>query len=372
MRIAINTLAMRRELYGVGNYVKNLIASLSRLDQKNEYLLFASQENVCHLTDLGSNFRLEYAPGSRALRLPWEQAVLPLRLKRERIDAYHGPTFVAPLIKTCMQVVSILDMTFHRTPERHSFHKRIYFRTMIPRMVQRSDAVIAISESTKRDLVNLLAAKEEKIFVTPLGVDRRFQPITDEEEIGKVRQKYNLPSKFILFVGLMEPRKNLEVLVDAYHMDSLPREFHLVLAGNIGWGCSLLLKKIANSFVRNRIQMPGYIADADLPALYSMAAAFVYPSLYEGFGLPVLEAMACGTPVITSNISSLPEVAGDAAVLVDPSSPEALASALRNVLGDSQLRESLSQRGRQRAQLFTWERTAQKTLEVYRRVLWSR
>jgi glycosyltransferase involved in cell wall biosynthesis len=365
MRVAISTLAMRRELYGVGNYVKNLVLSLSKLDQDNEYLLFASEQNAHHLRDLGSNFRIEYAPGNRFLRLPWEQIELPMRLKQERIDVYHGPTFVAPFVKTCRQIVSILDMTFHLTPEKHSVPKRVYFRTMIPRMVRRSDKVIAISESTKRDLIDLLAIKEEKICVTHLGVDKRFQPVTQEQELARVRQKYSLPSKYILFVGLIEPRKNLEALVDAYHADSLHTEFDLVLAGNRGWGYTSLLEKIANSRVRNRIRMPGYVADSDLPALFSMAVAFVYPSVYEGFGLPVLEAMACGTPVITSQVSSLPEVAGDAAILVDPSDPKALASALQNVLGEDHLRKSLSERGIQRARLFTWEKTAQKTLEVY-------
>jgi glycosyltransferase involved in cell wall biosynthesis len=212
----------------------------------------------------------------------------------------------------------------------------------------------------------LVTTNEAKISVVHLGVEARFQPIREESQLTATRQKYGLPGKFVLFVGLIEPRKNLETLVDAYLADSLCEGFDLVLAGNLGWDYSRLLKKVAASGVRNRIHMPGYIDDADLPALYSMAAAFVYPSLYEGFGLPVLEAMACGAPVITSGVSSLPEVAGDAAILVDPRDCRAVAGALRMVLGDEELREDLSQRGRQRSQLFTWERTAGKTLDVYR------
>jgi glycosyltransferase involved in cell wall biosynthesis len=372
MRIAINTLAMKRELYGVGNYIKNLVSALARLDRENEYVLFASADNACHLRGLGENFSIELAPSSRMLRLPWEQSVLPLRLRRKRIDVYHGATFVAPLIKMCVHVVSILDMTFHLTPERHSLVKRAYFRAMIPQMARRSEKVIAISESTKRDLLRLLEIKEEKICVTHLGVDKRFRPVTDEQELTRVREKYNLPAKYILYVGLIEPRKNVEALVDAYHADSLHTEFDLVLAGNLGWGYAPLLAKVANSRVRNRIRMPGYVADADLPALFSMAAVFVYPSVYEGFGLPVLEAMACGTPVITSKVSSLPEVAGEAAILVDPSDPKALASALQSVLGDEHLGKSLSEKGMQRAGLFTWEKTAQKTLGVYKDMFGTR
>jgi glycosyltransferase involved in cell wall biosynthesis len=367
MRIAINTLSMRRELFGMGNYIKYLLLSLSKVDQDNEYLVFASGENAHHLKELGSNFRIEYAPRNRALRLPWEQTFLPLKLKKERIDAYHGLTVVAPLVKTCRQVVSILDMTVYLTPERHSLLKRAYFRAMIPQMARRSDKVIAISESTKRDLVSLLGIKEEKICVTHLGVDKRFRPVIEEQELSRVRQKYDLPPKYVLYVGLIEPRKNLEALVDAYHADSLHTEYALVLAGKLGWGYAPLLKKIANSHLRNRIRMPGYVVDADLPALYSSATVVVYPSLYEGFGLPVLEAMACGGAVITSNVSSLPEVAGDAAVLIDPHDVGSLTLALQNVLRDRQLRESLSQRARLRAQLFTWERMAKKTLDVYKK-----
>jgi len=229
---------------------------------------------------------------------------------------------------------------------------------MIPQMARRSEKVIAISESTKRDIVSLLEIEEEKISVTHLGVDKRFRPVTEEQELAGVRRKYNLPPKYILYVGLIEPRKNLEALVDAYHADSLHTEFDLVLAGNLGWGYAPLLEKVANSRIRNRIHMPGYIADTDLPALFSMAATFAYPSVYEGFGLPVLEAMACGTPVITSQVSSLPEVAGDAAILVDPSDRKALALALQKVLSDDHLRKSLSEKGIRRARLFTWEKNS--------------
>jgi len=368
MRIAINTMAMKRELYGVGNYIKNFVRALAAIDRENDYVLFASTDNKCHLTGLGENFSIELAPSNRMLRLPWEQSVLPLRLKQKRIDVCHGATFVTPLLKTCGHVVSIHDMTFHLTPERHSPFKRAYFRAMIPEMVRRSEKVIAISESTKRDLVRLMDIDEEKICVTHLGVDTRFRPITDEEELTKVRQKYNLPAKYILYVGLIEPRKNVEALVDAYHTDSMHTEFELVLAGNLGWGYAPLLEKIRKSQLRDRIRMPGYVADSDLPALFSMAATFVYPSAYEGFGLPVLEAMACGAPVITSQVSSLPEVAGDAAILVDPSDPRALVTALQRVLADDQLRRSLSEKGIQRARLFTWEKTAQKTLGVYNEI----
>jgi glycosyltransferase involved in cell wall biosynthesis len=366
MRIAINTLAMKRELYGVGNYIKNLVWALAGIDRENEYVLFASAENTCHLKGIADNFSLELAPSNRMLRLPWEQSVLPLRLKQKRIDVYHGATFVTPLLKNCEHVVSIHDMTFHLLPERHSLHKRLYFQSMIPAAVLRSDRVIAISESTKCDLLRFIPTDAGKINVVHHGVEPRFRPVREKNRLDDVREKYGLGRRFILFVGLIEPRKNLENLVDAYESSGLGKDFDLVLAGNLGWDYSGLLRKIESSQFREKIRLPGYIADGDLPALFSMAAAFVYPSVYEGFGLPVLEAMACGTPVITSQASSLPEVAGDAAILVDPFDPKALASALQIVLADEDLRRSLSERGIQRAQFFTWEKTAQKTLEAYK------
>jgi glycosyltransferase involved in cell wall biosynthesis len=367
IRIAINTLAMRQELYGVGNYIKNLVRALSRIDGDNEYVLFASGENACHLQGLGRNFSVEMAPANRVVRLAWEQSVLPLRLKQKDISIYHGATFVTPLVKSCCHVVSVHDMTFHLVPERHSLHKRVYFRSMVPAAIRRSDRVIAVSESTKRDLLKIVRTDEKKVCVIHHGVDAQFQPITDEEKLARIREKYNLRRKFILFVGVIEPRKNLETLVEAYLADSISGEFDLVLAGSLGWGYTKLKQKISDARREHCIRMPGYIADGDLPALYSGATAFVYPSLYEGFGLPVLEAMACGIPVITSSVSSLPEIAGDAAILVDPHDTSALAWALQKILKDDRLREDLSRRGRQRAQLFSWEQTARKTLEVYRR-----
>lgn len=368
MRIAINTLGMKGKLHGVGNYIKNLVRALSKLDSHNQYVLFASSENVRHLEGLGENFRIELAPNNRALRVAWEQTLLPLKLKEHKVDVYHGPAFAAPLWKTCPQVVSIHDMTVHLFPERHSVHTRWYLRYLVPAMLKASDGVITVSESAKADILNFGKVKNDKICVIPLGVDEKFRQIRDERSLAMIRKKYGLERDFLLFVGMIEPRKNLENLVDAFLADFLPQQCDLVLAGSLGWGYSELLQKIAASNNKDCIRTPGYVDDTDLPALYSAAAAFVYPSFYEGFGLPILEAMACGTPVITSSVSSLPEVAGDAALLVDPSDAKALASALQRIVKDSSLRQDLSRRGRQRSSLFTWDQSAEKTLAVYRRV----
>jgi glycosyltransferase involved in cell wall biosynthesis len=375
MRIAINTLAMKRQLFGGGNYIKNLVTSLSKIDLENDYLIIASLENMIHLKHLGPRFHIELGPANRALRLPWEQTLLPFRLRQRQIDVYHGPAFVAPLLKTCGQVVSVHDMTFHLVPERHSLHKRIYFQAIIPAVIKNADHVIAVSESTRRDILDLIPVKEECISVTHLGVDNRFAAVLDKNKLSELRKRFNLSRDFILSVGVLEPRKNLSALVDAYQASSLPEQFDLAIVGSLGWGYSPLLRQIAHSPVREHIRMLGYVADEDLPALYTSAAVFAYPSLYEGFGLPPLEAMACGTPVITSAISSLPEIAGDAAILVDPNNVQELSFALRQVLQNQDLRKELSRRGIERARQFTWERMAEKTLEVYKHVArrhWAR
>jgi glycosyltransferase involved in cell wall biosynthesis len=368
MRIAINTLGMKGKLHGVGNYIKNLVCALSRLDSHSQYFLFASSENIRHLEGLGENFWIELAPNNRALRVAWEQTLLPLKLKQHKVDVYHGPAFAAPLLKTCPQVVSIHDMTAHLFPKQHSVHTRWYLRNLVPAMLKATDRVIAVSESAKADILNFGKVKDDKVCVIPLGVEERFRQIRDEKRLSMIREKYALERDFILFVGMIEPRKNLENLVDAFLAASLPQRCDLVLVGSLGWGYSELLQKIGASNNKGCIRMPGYVQDTDLPALYSAATAFVYPSFYEGFGLPILEAMACGAPVITSSVSSLPEVAGDAALFVDPTDTKALASALQRIFEDSSLRQDLSRRGRQRSSLFTWQQSAEKTLAVYRRV----
>lgn len=359
---------MKRELHGVGNYIKNLVWGLSRIDRENEYLIIASSENLCHLKGLPDTFRVELAPNNAILRILWEQIVLPLRLKREKVDIFHGPSYAAPLIKTCRQIVTIHDLTFQIVPKQHPLYRRLYLRALTPAVVKACDRVIVVSESTKRDLLDFIKVEEGKVCVIHLGADKRFAPVTDAQQLDGIREKYNLRREFILFVGVIEPRKNLEILVDAYLADSFSDRFDLVLAGSLGWDYSGLIRKIADSGVQNCIRMPGYVADGDLPGLLSLSTIFIYPSLYEGFGLPVLEAMACGTPVISSSVSSLPEVTGDAAILVDPHNLIALTAALRNTLYDGELRRAFVSRGIERARLFTWERTAEKTLELYRMV----
>ena len=366
MRIAINAMAMRPELYGVGNYIKHLVCGLAEIDSHNEYVIFVSEAAQHHFSGVGANMRFRHAPRNPAIRMLWEQSVLPWVLASSRIDVYHGPMFVAPLWKNSAQVVSVLDMTFHLTPERHKLHKVCYFRFMIPQMARRADRIIAISESTRKDFLRLTRTSAEKIETIHLGVEPGYRRISDPAELERVRSKYRLPQAFLLYLGLIEPRKNIDVLVEAYSQSPALQAGHdLVIAGNFGWDYKSTLRQIETSPARLKIHLPGYVDSADMPALYSLADVFVYPSRYEGFGLPVLEAMACGTPVVTSNASSMPEIVGADGLLVAPSDAPALRQALENIVADRHLHQSLAERGSRRAGSFSWQQVARKTLAVY-------
>jgi glycosyltransferase involved in cell wall biosynthesis len=366
MHVGINALAVAERPHGVGTYIKQLVAALAAIDSGEDYTVFASQSGRPHLEAVAPKMRYEMAPANRPLRLLWEQVQLPRLVKARKVDVFHGATFTLPLWKTSRQVVSIHDMTFHLTPERHIAAKRYYFQQMIPRACHQADAVIAISESTKRDLVALLGVGEKKIFVVHHGVPGGYRRVTDENRLEEVRRKLGLRRPFILHVGMLEPRKNLKTLVEAYRSAAdIHGQYDLVLAGGYGWGYEPLLAQIKGSGLTS-IRVTGYVPEEDLPPLYSQAAVFVYPSVYEGFGLPVLEAMAFEVPVITSNVSSMPEVAGDAAALLAPEDVNGLVDAMRKVLGSRDLQTRMAAAGLARARTFTWEAAARKTLDVYR------
>jgi len=367
MHVAINTLAVQRRPHGVGSYVRNLARRLAALDRENQYTLYVSPENAVHFEGLGPNVRLVQGPAGRPRRALWEQAELPLDLVRRQVDLFHGPGFVVPLFGACPRIVTLHDMTFSLFPREHTFARRHYFNVMVPLSARAADIIIAISESTRTDLVRLLGVKPEKVRVIHLAAGEEFRPGRDPDRLLQVRRKYGIERRMILYLGMIEPRKNLQRLVGAFaRLKDLREECCLVLAGSLGWGGNDLLRAVEAHGLKEEVILPGYLDDADLPALYSAAEVFVYPSLYEGFGIPVLEAMACGTPVITSKVSSMPEIAGDAAVLVDPLSVDDLAGALSRVLLNKNQQQQMSERGLQRSRQFTWERTARETLRAYR------
>jgi glycosyltransferase involved in cell wall biosynthesis len=244
----------------------------------------------------------------------------------------------------------------------------------VPRSVRRADLVLADSESTKRDLIELLDVPVERVRVVMAGVDAHFQPVTDMAELTRIREHYHLPERFILSVGTLQPRKNFTGLIEAFHQmrqrTQAPQQ--LVIVGQKGWLYEGIFAKVAELGLEEQVSFLGFVADDDLPALYTLADLFAFPSFYEGFGIPILEAMACGTPVVASDASSLPEVVGDAGVMVKPEDIAALSKALERALEDSILRAGLIARGQEQARRFTWEQSARQLYAAYQSVIVGR
>jgi glycosyltransferase involved in cell wall biosynthesis len=301
--------------------------------------------------------------------LIWEQTVLRRMAKKSAVDVLFSPANVAPLNAPCSSVVTIHDLSFLLFPEYFSRTFGTYYRSIIPRIISQASAVITDSENSKADLIAHLGVVPEKITAIHLGVSPEFRKRIKKADLEAARLRLGLPKKFFLSVASLEPRKNLANLVKAYGVlpAEVKEEHKLVL---VGAGNRIFsdpaLASVLSRLPAGSVITPGYIAEEDLSAVYRLSTALVFPSLYEGFGLPVLEAMAASTPVISSNRSSLPEVTGSAAALVDPESIEELAAAMELLAQDSGTRNLLIERGKKRAGMFTWKKTAEKTLEVLR------
>jgi glycosyltransferase involved in cell wall biosynthesis len=366
MRIGIDATALPPRLTGAGNYIVNLTRALQDVASANEYVVFAQPT---HAILFGAGRHLHVVRTllvSRILRIAWEQMILPLLASRYRLDVLHSPHYTMPLFNTSPSVVTFHDMTFFLFPGQHELYKGIFFRTNIPLSARSASAIIADSESTRQDILRLLKLEPSRVVAIPLGVSSDFRLIDDRTAIQAIRQKYHLPERIVLYVGVLEPRKNLPTLVRAFRSSVDRGVVHsLVLAGRRGWMYAELFQAVEDLGLRERVIFLGYVPDEDLPLLYNAADLFVYPSLYEGFGLPVLEAMACGVPVITSNVSSMPEITGDTGILVNPHDTDALADAMHLVLTDRALRDKLARDEQVRAGIFSWERTARETLAVY-------
>ncbi len=350
MRIAIDTQSTLGRKTGIGLYTANLLRALHRVAPEHEYVELSWGRTEELRTDQ---------------RLRWEQWELPRRARAARARLLHLTGFGAPCWRPCPTVLTVHDLIGYLFPANLPPVARFYWARWLPFSIRFAGRIIADSEHTRRDLERLLGVPRERITVIPLAADERFRPISDPVRRADVRDRYDLPASFILYVGTLEPRKGLDTLVNAYA--SLAAEFPhaLVIAGKKGWYTLPLFRQIEALGLRYRVRFTDYVDDADLPVLYSLADLFVFPSRYEGFGLPPLEAMACGVPVISSNAASLPEVIGDAGVLVPPDNVGALAAAMRQVLVDETLRANLRARGLARAGRFSWDETARQTAKVY-------
>lgn len=347
---------------GTGRYTEELIRHLAKLDA--ELALTVWWPSGVTPGDWADAVELILQPRGIWARLKLErqiQRTLPA------FDVVHYPASIGPLDGGPNVVVTVHDCIFMRHPDWFRWERAEYYRWAGSRSARRAARVIADSQATAYDLRELIGVPDSRIDVIPLGVDGQFRP-APAEAIGAMRARYKLPESYFLYVGTLEPRKNLAAVVRAWDRVAGEIGDDLVIAGRTGWKTEEMMAAIRQAKHRDRIHLPGFIEQADLAPAIGAARVFVWPSLFEGFGLPVLEAMACGTPVLTSSTSSLPEVAGDAALLVDPESEDAIAEGMKRLSQDDLLRARLSAAGLQRAAEFTWARTAERTLEVYERV----
>jgi glycosyltransferase involved in cell wall biosynthesis len=371
MHIAIDYTPATHQRAGIGRYTRGLVQALARLDTQNQYTLLALGQSGMHFvpTALPANFSIRFAPISdRWATVLWYRLNLPLPVEvfSGRADIFHGPSFTLPP-SFAPSLLTVHDLSFLRYPQGAHPALLSWLTKAVPRSLRRARHVLADSENTRTDLVELMQVPPDQITVIGAGVDERFKPEGEPETLARVRARYRLPDRFILSISTLEPRKNFTGLIAAFEQLTISSltDLHLVIAGGKGWLYDDIFAAAETSPVSERIHFAGYVADEDLPALYSLAALFVFPSHYEGFGIPVLEAMACGTAVVCADNSSLPEIAGDAALLVDATDTQALADAMHRLSVDASLREELIGRGYEQAMRFTWDNAAQRLLHVY-------
>jgi glycosyltransferase involved in cell wall biosynthesis len=360
---------------GVSRYIEYLLRNLPAELTSGDRLSVYAGKPACALErvrELGAGLSWNWTrwpTGRVPVRILWEQIAAPTLAWRQKVELVHGPVNIIPLVSRIPTVVTIHDLAFLQYPDQYPPFQRRYLKTMTSASVRRADRVIAVSEFTGRDVAQRLGISESKIVTVPNGVSSDFYPRQDSDELDQFRVSNDLPDEFLLFIGTLQPRKNLIGLLRAFSLLDPSERLPLYVVGGTGWMYSPIYEEVKRLGIEDDVHFPGYAASESLPLWYSAATAFIYPSFFEGFGLPVLEAMACGTPVVTSNRTSLPEVVGEAGVLANPDSPDDLAAAMRALLNDSDQRSKLAAAGRKQAATFTWQRTARETADVYRRVL---
>lgn len=364
MRIAID--ARKLHDYGIGTYIRNLLRHLARLDRDSEYVLFCTEDDRALAAELGDNFRT-VPVRARSYSLA-EQVVLPLELARLGVDLFHAPHYTLPFLAPCPAVVTIHDcihLTFPQYLPGRLAH--LYARLALRLAARRARRILTVSDASRRDILRFLRPRPERVVVVPNAIDEQFWTPPPPEEVARVAARYQLTEPFVLYAGNIKPHKNLERLIAAFAL--LRRwgfeRLKLLIIGDEISKYPELRRAVHRHQLHPWVRFLGFVSNDTLAVLYRLADLFVFPSLYEGFGLPPLEAMASGTPVVTSNVSSLPEVVGDAAVLVDPYNPEAIADGMRRVLADPDLRAELRQRGLARARAFSWDRSVERIRQVY-------
>lgn len=369
MHIAIDAHSVGAQLAGNESYAVNLIEALAEIDQTNLYTLYVTKPAaIDRFADRWPNFKVRQTlPHTPLVRIP---LTLSAELRRHPVDVLHVQ-FTAPPFAPCPVVTTIHDLSFEHLPETFKLRSRAQLRLTVRRTARKATLILTLSEFSRRDIIETYAVDPERVIVTPAAAPTHFRPIASATELEKVRERYGIGANYLLSLGSIQPRKNLTRLIEALLWlrtarphDQLPQ---LVIAGKRGWLDDEVFRAAQQDSLKECVKFVGYVPEEDLPALYSGAMCFVYPSYFEGFGLPVLEAMQCGAPVIAGNQTSLPEVAGDAALLFDPFDTRALGEAIARVIDHPDYRAELRIRGLKRAAEFSWIATARLTLKAYER-----
>ncbi|MBI1911576.1 MAG: glycosyltransferase family 4 protein [Deltaproteobacteria bacterium] len=353
---------------GIGRYIQNLIANLPVIAKDHQFSILLNNEEI----DLKDLRNISYNKLTRNIPVYsiGEQIRLPVAMNGSKPDLLHYPSFNIPVVNLKPVVTTIHDLIYYVMPEAcPNKIAHYYARFMLNMAAKRSDSIITVSIYTKNDIVKHLGVSPDKIKVIYHGVDEIYRPVKDAKTLEAVRKRYGIDGDYIFYAGNHQPRKNLRRLIEAFSILKNRKDCRLVLTGKIDPRRAELYNSVKELGLDGRVLFIGPVPEEELPALYSMARMFVFPSLYEGFGLPPLEAMACGTPVITSNTTSLPEVVGNAGITIDPLNTKELAESMESILSSSSLRQELKEKGLKRAAEFSWERTARETLKVYEEVM---
>lgn len=370
MRIAIDAHSVGAKLGGNESYAVNLIEALAQIDSVNNYTLYVTtSEARDRFHQRWPNFKVHTTlPHTPLIRIP---LTLSAELRKHPVDVLHVQ-FTAPPFCPCPVVVSVHDLSFEHLPQTFLRRSRTQLRLTVRHSARRADRILTLSEHTRGDVIKTYKIDPAKVVAIPLAAPAHFGPVTDAKELQRVRHNYGIHGDYVLSVGSIQPRKNLVRLINAYASlrgvhtrNGFPK---LVIVGKKGWLYDETLRALEETGVKDSIVLTGYVPEPDLPALYSGALCFVYPSYFEGFGLPPLEAMKCGAPVVVADATSLPEVVGDAGLKVDPFDVSAIAGAIGELIGNSDLRRELSAKGLKRAEMFDWQNTARQTLMVYEQV----
>jgi len=354
MRIAIDIQTTAGQKTGFGFYVENLVSNLKKYDPKNEYILLKPKD----IADL-----------STPRRFVWDQFQMPRLAKKAKVDLLHQPCFSTPVFYSGKKVVTCHDLIAVFFPRNLPLASRLFFSKWMPYSYRKADMIIADSVNTKKDLMGILKIPEDKIEVVYLAVSEKFHPNHEKKDIEKALRRYKITQPYLLHVGTLEPRKNLEFLVKVFSkvVSSNPN-FHLVITGKKGWYYKGLFNLVQKLNLDQKVIFTGYVQDEDLPYLYAGARAFVFPSLYEGFGLPPLEAMACGCPVVSSDTSSMPEVIGEGGILLPLNDASLWIKAIGEILSKENIASFYRQKGLQQARKFSWQKTALKTISIYEKI----